>query len=163
VSVIKLNGILKIALLTFVWIILREDFTVFTIVTGVVISIGCMAYSRKFLPLKKITNVDFFKLFLYLFYLIGQIYLSGFYVIKMILFDKARADLIEVRTAITNQSLRVVLADSITLTPGSILLDLTEDRIKVVLLISVSEPKELENVDQLVKGRLEEKLLKAQK
>ena len=162
-SVIKLNGILKIALLTFVWIILREDFTVFTIVTGVVISIGCMAYSRKFLPLKKITNVDFFKLFLYLFYLIGQIYLSGFYVIKMILFDKARADLIEVRTAITNQSLRVVLADSITLTPGSILLDLTEDRIKVVLLISVSEPKELENVDQLVKGRLEEKLLKAQK
>jgi len=159
-----MGNIIKIALLTVIWVVLREEVTPFTVVTGVGISIGAIAYSRRFLPLSRITNVSFSVLIPYIFYLIGQIYLSGFYVIKIILQGKARADIIETRTVITNEALRVILADSITLTPGSILLDLTEDRITVVVLMSSNEPAVTgAEADGLVKGHLEEKLIAAQK
>ena len=154
----------KTIFLTFIWVILREDFTLPTIAIGVIISIGCIAYSRKFLPLSEVKNVRFFRLFLYLFYLIWQIYLSGFHVIKLIITGKARPDFVTVQTKLTNESLRVVLADSITLTPGSILLDLTDDKITVVLMVGTDEsPLTGSLADREIKGSLEERLLKAQR
>ena len=146
-----------------IWVLLREDASLFTILTGVIICFGCIIYSRFFLPLNPIKNVKFHMLIPYLLYLFGQIYISGFYVIKMILKGKARADIMDTKTLITNEALRVMLADSITLTPGSILLDLSEDVIKVVVLMSEDDPQIPENVDEIVKGRLEVKLLEAQK
>ena len=150
----------KVILLTLIWIILREEFTPFTVTTGIIISLACIAYSRKFLPIKAIENVKPFWLIMHLFYVLGQIYLSGFYVIKAII-TNARADILRSRTALTNETLRVILADSITLTPGSILLDLTEDRITAVVLIEKEDS--VDNPDEWVKGSLENFLLKAQK
>ena len=146
-----------------VWIVLREEFTAFSIITGLFISIAAIAYSNKFLPLNKIKNVNFLSLIPYVFYLFGQIYLSGFYVIKIIVMGKARADIVATRTKITNPSLRVMLADSITLTPGSILLDLSDDNITVVLLMDKDKVMEEADLDKKIKGRLEEKLLIAEK
>jgi len=162
VSAIDRKYFSKLTLLTVIWIIFREEFSLFSIVVGIVICIGCIAYSRYFLPLNKIVGVNYARLFLYVFDLIWQIYLSGFYVINMIIRGKARADIVSVKTSITNETLRVILADSITLTPGSILLDLTEDNITVVVLMSKEDP-EIDDPDTLVKGNLEEKLLKAQR
>ena len=159
---ILIGNIVKIALLTLLWVVLREEITAFNIVSGLLIGVGAITYSRKFLPLSKIKNVNFIRLIPYVFYLLGQVYLSGFYVIKIILQGKARAEIVQVKTLITNPTLRVILADSITLTPGSILLDLSEDKITVVLLMSKDEPQITDNADGLVKGRLEEKLLSAE-
>ena len=82
---------------------------------------------------------------------------------KMILFGKPRADILETHTTITNRALRVILADSVTLTPGSVLLDLSEDKITVVMLRDKRDSENPENADELIKGGLEKKLLKAQK
>ena len=142
---------------------MREGFSVFNLVTGLVIAGVCIAYSKIFLPFNTVAKVNIFKLIVYFFYLVGQIYLSGFHVIKMIVFKKARADIMEVKTVLTNDVLRVILADSITLTPGSVLLDLTDDKITALVLMSQDDPVEIENTDDLVKGRLEEKLLSAER
>ena len=152
----------KVALLTFVWVILREDLSVATIISGIVISIICISYSWKFLPLRKMTQVNYLKLFLYFFYLIGQIYLSGFYVIKVILTGDAQAKIVEVDTTLTNDTLRVVLADSITLTPGSIMLDMTDAKITVLWLRNLNDTKQANNPGDSIKGHLEDKLLKMQ-
>jgi len=133
------------------------------VLTGLAVSIACTAYSRKFLPLSKISNVSIPKLFSFLLYLFLQIYLAGFFVMKMILFGKPRADILETHTTITNRALRVILADSVTLTPGSVLLDLSEDKITVVMLRDKRDAENPENADELIKGGLEKKLLKAQK
>ena len=160
VRIINRNALYKVILLTLVWIVLREDYSAFTVVTGVIISVGCVWYARKFLPINNTSNINFLKLFLYILYLIGQVYLSGFYVIKMILFG-AKAEIVEVKTKITDEALRVILSDSITLTPGSIMLDLADD--KIIVLWLRGRKNKIENAEDFIKGTLEEKLLKTKK
>lgn len=143
------------------WIILRQSVSVADIIFGIGISILCMWYSQKFIPFSRIKGVNFFKLALYPLYLLGQIYIAGFYVIKMI-FEGANTYITTVKTEIQNEELRVILADSITLTPGSVLLDLTGENITVVWLNSKNEHGQDMDADRLIKGSLEEKLLAAQ-
>ena len=157
-AMFKNKPIFKIALMTFIWIVLREEFTVFNLITGVAISTACAAYARKFLPLKRITNINPLRMFLYLVYLIGQIYVAGFHVIMVIIRGKARADIVSAPVELKNESLRVILMDSITLTPGTISLDLRDDAITVLALMDKDEVGDID-----VKGGLEERLLKVQK
>jgi len=154
-----LKNIFKVAILTIVWLVLRESVSPADIFFGVAVSLLCVWYSQKFIPLASITGVKFFKLIPYFFYLIWQIYLSGFSVIKMILTD-ATTYTVTVKTTLQNETLRVILGDSVTLTPGSTLLDITDDNITVVLLCSKRDPAPLENVDEKIKGNLENWLLK---
>ena len=154
---------MKVALLTFIWILLREEISLVNILIGIIISIACITYSKKFLPFNKIGNVNILKLIIYMFYLLGQVYIAGFFVIKKIVSGNARADFVITHTALRDESLRVILADSITLTPGSILLDLTDNRITVVLLVDKDAPRPLKNADEIVKGHLENKLLLIEK
>jgi len=151
---------IKIIVLTFFWFILREAFSFADLIFGLTISFICIWYSRKFIPYNAVRGVSFLKLAFFVFYLLGQIYSAGFYVIKMIL-TGATSHIVTVKTPIKNEILRVVLADSITLMPGSILLDLNGDDITVLWMYDKEElPPDL---DVKLKGKLEEKILAAQR
>ena len=156
------GNIYSIVILIFVWIILRETFSPFSAITGAVLSIGCLYFYRKYLPLNRVENIRYPRLILYAFYLIGQIYISGFYVIELII-KGASVDIIELRTKITNESLKVLLADSITLTPGSILLVLEDEKLTLLCLKRKNDTRDLKTMDDFLKGRLENQLLKVQK
>lgn len=162
-GVLNRNSIFKIVVLTFLWVILREGFSVFELIIGVVLSTACVAYARKFLPLTGIENVKFYRLILYIFYLIGQIYVSGYHVIKIILHGHARSDILQTKTKLNNKALRVILGESITLTPGSIMLDLDDDVLTVLLLLKGDEVLPPDKVDEYIRGALEEKLMLCQK
>jgi len=140
-----------------------ENSSPFIIAIGLVFSWACLAYSNKFIPFKKIDRVNFLKLITYPFYLIGQIYSAGFYVIKII-FTGERVDIVEIKTKLQSESLRVLLADSITLTPGSILLDLKDDKLTLVWLRPKTDPdpKDTTNADEQLKNKLENQILKAE-
>ena len=161
-ELIKKSGIYATIALTFLWVLLREEFSVSTVIIGFIVSAACMFYSQKYLPLEKIADVNFFKLIFYPIYLLGQIYWAGFYVIKIIL-TGAKIDIVEIDTKIKSNTLRVILADSITLTPGSILLDLTDDKITLVWLRPKNSPVPCEGDGDKIKGHMEKTLLKAQK
>ena len=157
------NSLYLVMLLTIVWIILCEDISIGTAMTGIVISAGCTYFYQKHIPLSIITGVNFLKLAMYPFFLVGQIYISGFHAIKLIL-TGAKVCIVEVKTKITNELLRVILANSITLTPGTVSLELKDDTITVLWLREkTSDFTDLDNADELIKGKLENKLLKAQK
>ena len=157
------NRLYIILFLTVVWSILWEELSVPTVITGIVVSAGCVYFYKKYLPLSKISGVNFLRLAMYPFFLIGQIYISGFHAIKLIL-SGAKVDIVEVKTKITNELLRVILANSITLTPGTVSLELNDDTITVLWLREkTSDSQDLGNADELIKGKLENKLLKAQK
>lgn len=157
-----LKNIFKVVILTVIWLVLRESVSLADVFFGVAVSLLCVWYSQKFIPLASIVGVKFFRLIPYFFYLIWQIYLSGFSVIKMIL-TGATTYTVTVKTTLQNETLRVILGDSITLTPGSTLLDITDDEVTVVLLCSKNDSAPLENVDVKVKGNLENWLLKMEK
>ena len=154
------HTIFVVLALTLVWVILMERLSWQTAATGMFVSMICVSLSDKFLPFKEITNINFFKLVTFPFFLIGQIYMAGFHVIGLILTD-AKFGIIDVKTNITNESLRIMLADSITLTPGSVMLKLEEGMITIVCIGPKRTPGFPDTVEEL--RRLENKLIKAQK
>ena len=71
-------------------------------------------------------------------------------------------DIVTVKTKLKNESLRIILADSITLTPGSILLDLKDEFITLLWIRDKFTPSDSETADRMLKGKLERRLLKAE-
>jgi len=159
----KVGSVLIVLALTCVWILLREDFTVATILSGLFFSAVTLFLCNKALPMGKVTNVKFSKLAMYPLFLIGQVYVAGFHVIKLI-FTGASAEIIQVKTDIENESLRILLVDSVTLTPGSVLIKLEGNAFTLLWLKGKGDAAlSAEERDTLIKGRLEKWLIKAQK
>ena len=141
--------------------ILAEGFTVATIAVGLAMSAGVLYVSNKLIPLPGTAkNIKFFWVAIYPFFLIGQIYLSAFNAIKLI-FTGAEVDIIKVKTKISSNFLRTMLANSITLTPGTISLELQDDEITVLLLKRRNDKNQVEG--DSTKGKMESLLLKAER
>ena len=146
------------------WIALREDIGVWTLVQGLVISVGCTFFFNRFLPLKKAEDVNFFKLILFPFKMIGQIFKCAIYVIEVI-FRGARVDIVKVETTLSSETLIDILGDTLTLTPGSVMLDAKGKTLTVLWLRKKGDPDEIQNARDEVVGFewLEAQLQKAQK
>jgi len=159
---VRLRSVLAIIALLGVWILLRENISVFTLVSGLVVSVITWAFCREYLPFGRIENVKLFPMLGYPIFLIWQIYAAGFFMIKLV-FLGAEVEVIKVRTRLTNESLRIILVDSITMTPGSILLTLEGD---LITLLWLKDPRKIlttQQRDEALKGDMERWLLKAEK
>ena len=150
------------AALVFVWVILTESLSWFNILIGSLVAGFVLLFVAKLLPIKKITDVRFSRLALFPFYLIGQIYVAGFYVIKVLLTGHEVA-FVTVRTTITSETLKIILGDAVTLTPGSVLIELSGDEMFLLWIRSKKTPPDPEIAGDQLKGKLEQRLLKAQK
>ena len=160
---LSINSVCLAALFAVVWIILTESISLWSVAAGIVISSVCVYCCHRFLALEKIADVNFGRLFLYVFYLVGQIYIAGFAAIKLIVVG-AKADIVTVGTDIESDFLKVLLANSITLTPGTLTLDLSGDRLTVLWLRDkAGGPADMDGAGREIKGKLERQLLKAQK
>jgi len=148
--------------LTIVWLIFTEEISWPNTAIGVLASFICLHFVARFLPFKGLDNINFRKLAAFPFYLIAQIYVAGFQVIKTVL-TGSKVDIVTVKTKITEEALKIILVDSITLTPGSVLLDLNDDKITLLWIRGKNTPGDPTTADELLKSRLERRLLKAQK
>ena len=149
--------------LAVVWIIMMENISWRTIGTGLLVVIVVMHFERKFLPYEEIKDVNFFKLATYPFFLIGQIYLSGWQVIKMVI-TGCRIDVVTVKTPLKSDTLRFILGDSITLIPGSVLLEIEGDKLTVLWIVPSKTPElSEEQTEEMMKGKLERRLGSAQR
>ena len=159
------SKIVLVIILTLVWIILIESYSLLTIATGAFIGGCCVFFSSRFLPLERIKGVSFGRLALYPFYLIGQVFTSAAYVSKII-FMGAKIDIVKIKTIVRNNSIRVMLADSVTLTPGSVMLELEGENMTILWLRERGSP-EIETLNEYtvaekIMGKLERKLMVAQ-
>ena len=152
-----------IILLTIIWTILRESVSILGVAAGLAISFCCVFFFNRFIPLPKSEPIKPFRLAIYVFYLIGQIYIGGIEAIRIILFG-ASVDIVEMKTRIRSKVLRTILVNSITLVPGSVSLDLNEDTITVLWLARKTvEPADIKKTSELFKGKLEKMLYRVQK
>jgi len=159
---LKKNYIFSVLLLTIIWIILTENLSLTQAIVGLTVSTACVACFNKLFPIESITGIKIWRLFLYFFYLIGQIYMAGFAAMKLTI-KGANVDIVKVKTNSDNDFFNVMLANSITLTPGTLSLELNEQEIHVLWLRGKDDdPADLENADELIKGKLEKQLQKAQ-
>jgi len=157
------NAVFATALLAAVWVILTESATVYSVAVGVAIGACCVFVCHKFLPPAGTAHVSIFWLAVYLFYLLWRVYVCSFATIKIIL-TGAKVDVVQVRTQIHNKLLRTLLANSITLVPGSISLETGKDSVTVLWLLGKNAGQsEIADADESIKGKLERMLLKAQR
>jgi len=156
--------IIIIAALTGLWLVLNEGFGVFLLVTGVVAAAASLYTVRFFMPDSMLKGINFAKLMFYPFFLFGQVYLSGFYVIKIIL-RGGNVDVVTARTRLTNRLLRVVLVNSVTLTPGSVTLDEEDGVLTLLWLRPNSDVRDVtrEEVEARLTMAMERRLIKAEK
>ncbi|MCL1863269.1 MAG: Na+/H+ antiporter subunit E [Defluviitaleaceae bacterium] len=153
-----------IMILTVVWVVLSGNLSVFNVIAGLVIGAVSYAFARRYMwPTKILMGVRVVKLLYYPFFLIGQMYISGFLVIKMIILG-CRTEVVTIQTAIRNDFLRTVLCNSITMLPGSVMLEQEEEVLTVILLRNKdSEPfTHDDDVGYEVKGKPEAILLRAE-
>ena len=159
------SKVLLVIILTFVWIILIESVSLVTVLSGAGIGIVCVLFSSRFLPLERISGVSFGRIALYPLYLVGQVFVSAVYVTKII-FKGAKIDIVSIKTCVKNDSVRVMLADSVTLTPGSVMLELDGEDMTILWLRERGSPEidalEKSEVSKSIMGKLEKKLLVAQ-
>lgn len=150
--------------LTVVWVILNGVFSVFHLIAGIAVSIVSYVFAYRYMwPAKIFVGVKFMRLIVYPFFLIGQMYISGFMVIKMII-RGCRTEVVTVQTAIKNDFLRTLLCNSITMIPGSVMLEQEESELMVMLLREKDSLPytEEDDIGKEVKGKPEAILLKAE-
>lgn len=151
----------KLLLLAIIWIILNGTLTYINVAWGIVVGAISLWLAIRFMKPSKITGVRFIKLVLYPFFLLGQVYVSGFMVIRMIIRD-CHTEVVTVETALHNDFLRAMLCNTITMVPGSVVLDRDEFKITVMLLRKKNAPPLTEDVADVVMGKPEKRLIKAQ-
>ncbi len=150
-------GILLV--LTLFWIILNEKITVLHTVTGVVTGFICIICTEKYLLKQKyaLNYTLSFKVFAkYLVYLFIQIYVSGITAIYRMLTNKVNIGVIEYESDLDNDFLICVLANSITLTPGTVTLDKSGRVLKILCLNCPESDKD--KLQQSIKLELEKRL-----
>jgi len=148
--------------LTVVWIVLMEQISWQALAMGMISSMVCLHFGGKFLPYAEIESIDFYKLVTFPFFLLGQIYIAGIDVMRIIL-KGSKVEVINIKTELKSDALRVMLADCITLVPGSILLELEEENATILWITTADGAVDAAAAEEQLKGKLERRLLKAQK
>ena len=156
----KNYGLIRwIAILTTIWIILNGALTWSHIIGGIVCSIIILKFTDKYLlGLSFHVKHDFrlFKLLKYIAFMLKEIYMSGFEMIGMILTQNINPAVVDIETDLDNEYQRVLLANSITLTPGTITADLNGNKLKVLWINKTTDnPEELR---QSISMSIEERL-----
>nr|WP_312579876.1 Na+/H+ antiporter subunit E [Sedimentibacter sp.] len=135
------------------WIILSQNFNFERIVVGVVVCAIIFVFNNELLNDSRknssisasasISNMKY--LLLYIVILIKEIFKSNFHVAKIVLSPKINisTSIVTTNTKLKNELNKTILANSITLTPGTLTLDMTEDR----LVIHCLDLKAVESVE----------------
>ena len=119
------------------WVIFNGNLTVEIAAFGVVIALGMFAFICKFMDYSIQKELHFYKLipafFQYSFLLVKEIVQANLIVSRMILSRKEIVEpvLVHVHTNLKTETARVILANSITLTPGTITVSMTDEDLLV--------------------------------
>ena len=119
------------------WIVFNGNVTTEIVIFGIVISAAVFAFICKFMDYSLKKEKQFYrKSFVFVKYiaiLIKEIVLANLTVSHMILTSKEVMEpvLVKFRTSLKTETARVLLANSITLTPGTITVSLEEDELLV--------------------------------
>jgi multicomponent Na+:H+ antiporter subunit E len=120
-----------------IWVILMEDLSIWNISAG--FFLGCISLTITdrimhldyYSSVRSINPLIFIK---YIFYLIFQIYSAGFSTIRRIITGRVNVGIVDVNTILEDDLHIAVLANSITLTPGTVSIDKQGQNLKVLCI-----------------------------
>lgn len=132
-------------LLTIIWCILGEDFSIKSLVTGLLFSILTIFIVH--LLFSDNDDVKNYRLpprllIWYLVVLVIQILKSGLQVTKAVLTDQTDPQVVHIRTSVHNHWFQCLIANSITLTPGTVTIDKTDHDLQVLWICPTTDNPE---------------------
>lgn len=137
------------------WIILSERVEVESLTVGAVVCVGVLLYNSKTIERKRKSSFKkVWLLFRFVGVLLKEIVISNFQVAAIVLGRKLEIDpqVFEYRTVLKTDKYRTVLANAITLTPGTITLAIDGDNLTIHGLRK-------ENIDGVVDSEIEKILI----
>jgi multicomponent Na+:H+ antiporter subunit E len=136
-------------LLFALWLVLTANLQVANLIIGGGISFGiALIYSKLFIHADfEIINPYWF--FVYLLVLLKNLIISNLQIAKRVLSPDMRLSpaIVAVKTELTSDWKKLLLANSVTLTPGTLTLDIQKD----ILYIHVIECKNISNKEEIIK------------
>lgn len=152
-----LHNIFTLFLIVAFWIGLIGEFSIEQVVFGFIIAIIALAFTNYIILEKGSYSEKFyipvFSVLKYIFYLIFQIYAAGFSAMKKVLTGHIRVCIVDIETSLKKDFLISLLANSITLTPGTVTLDRNGSRLKIIWLSDYDE--DLDTRGKIIKGSFE--------
>lgn len=124
-------------LLTTIWCILNETFTVSMILGGLFVSILTILLLRLLQPDPTGVNdynISFFALLKFFIILFYDIYMSAFRAIKHLIRNEINPQFVATETKVKRPWLQALIANAITLTPGTVTIHLSEGNYTVLWL-----------------------------
>ena len=144
---------------TAVWLVLFEKVSLLLLLSGFFVSFLAIRLSEHFFLGKSYYDCYYFNLFkviTYFIFLIKEIYISGFSTLLKIITGDVHTDVVTIHTELKDDFKKSILANSITLTPGTVTLDLKGQELKVLWLdVKTKHPS---RAGHIIKGKLERKL-----
>ncbi len=146
-------------LVVIVWVILEEELSVRTIVVGAVLGILTLVIVDRY-----VLRGDYERLYAmgplraarYAAALFVQIYLAGFQALHRLITGRVNVDIVDITTTLEDDFRISLLANSITLTPGTVTLERRGEHLRVIWLDCVSRDPEV--AGPMIKGGFERML-----
>ena len=119
------------------WVVFNGRLTLEIALFGIAVAGAVFAFICQFMDYSLKKELRLYRrmpaFFQYLYYLMKEVILANLAVTRLILTRKEELEpvLVHVRADLKSETARVILANSITLTPGTITVSLTEDRLLV--------------------------------
>lgn len=148
-----------ILILSFIWMMLFEEFSFSTLITAIIVSILVVVFTDRFLLKGNYEHsyiIGLGTLAKYGLRLIVDIYIAGIQVIPAIISGKKEVEIVRTETKLTDELLIDILANSITLTPGTVTI---EKKGNQLLVLNLNTLEEDEDTRMVIPHELEEILL----
>lgn len=141
-----------------VWLLFTSSLELYSVLSGLFGSLFIGALTYHIFIAHHQANIRYilpnpFALMLYVGILIFFLYQSSFMMLKAVVTGKASPRIVHFRTRLKSDMSRMVLANSITLTPGTITLDLNDDHLTVHWFFC--DTNHAKAAGEKVKGRME--------
>ena len=141
-----------------VWVVFNGRLTLEIALFGIAVAAAVFAFVCRFMDYSVQKELRFYRLLpafaQYLYYLIKEIILANLGVCRMILTRKEQMEpvIVHVHAKLKSETARVILANSITLTPGTVTLNVTDDGLYEVHALNQGF------ADGLLEGGMQEKI-----
>ena len=140
-----LHHLSLVPVITVVWVILEEELSVSTAVTGAVLGLLTLIIVDRYVlrgDYEKLYSISVATLIKYPFALVAQIYIAGFHALHRLVTGRTNVDIVEITTSLDDDFRIALLANSITLTPGTVTVERNDDRLSVIWLDCVTTDPE---------------------
>ena len=148
--------ILAVLVLVLVWGVWNESFSLKTIVQGIVLSVLVLVITNRYLlrtAWHREYHISLRTALRYLGVLIVEIFRSGAHAIYITVTDRINVGVVDLPTSVSDPLVGVLVANAITLTPGTVAIDYDGARFKVIWIDCVtSDPDE---AGEMIKGSFE--------